>query len=572
MLKTEARRLASLLVVAAIIQSLTVVWGIDLCDTGYYMTFYDNLADNQQSVGHNFMYYLSGVVGSWFLTLFPDSGIVGIRILGLLFNLVTVAAVYFMSRRTVRYSYIMLSTVAVMCAYWSMPMAFYNDILSVALIAVSLALMLRGIGRDKALPIAAGGIIMGVNVYSRVPNILDIVFVGVVTAGYLMHRRGTRATLTASLVFMGGFLGGMAAVAALMALAGHLPTFVDTMTLLRSTAADSSQSHGIANLVTALVRTWAKVGVLAVKLIIVALPVIACRVISAGPRAVAVAGIISLCAAAYVILLSPPVFTLAAIALIGCIAGIVDRRSDAGRRLLAIASLAVIVIMPAGSDGGMTNTGSILILPALPVALASIASARIATEPIGRRVPLWGMVLVTAASVVTMLRSGVYFDPTTPLTASVRTIDLPRARGIVTSTGRAELIERLTAMAGRHVEPRRELLVWGSAPMINYLADRRPFGRCSWPELLSPSALDTMLAGAREDCLPAVMVQRFNTIGAVEWRADSDYASGATNVGTIHTAGKTEQMQRFLTEHGYTAVDSIDEAILYLPPGVGVGR
>ena len=44
-------------------QLVVATFGVDLCDTGYYLTFFDNIFKARASVEYNFMYYLSGVAG-----------------------------------------------------------------------------------------------------------------------------------------------------------------------------------------------------------------------------------------------------------------------------------------------------------------------------------------------------------------------------------------------------------------------------------------------------------------------------------------------------------------------------
>ena len=67
------------LVVAAYL-TVGAVFGLDVCDSGFYMTFYARIFDAPGTVEYNFMYYLSGLVGGTLLHFFPGMGLLGMRL------------------------------------------------------------------------------------------------------------------------------------------------------------------------------------------------------------------------------------------------------------------------------------------------------------------------------------------------------------------------------------------------------------------------------------------------------------------------------------------------------------
>ena len=62
------------IVLLALWQLVIAAFGVDLCDTGYYLTFFDNIFKAPDSVEYNFMYYLSGVAGGVLNALLPAGG------------------------------------------------------------------------------------------------------------------------------------------------------------------------------------------------------------------------------------------------------------------------------------------------------------------------------------------------------------------------------------------------------------------------------------------------------------------------------------------------------------------
>lgn len=59
------------LAMAAIIQAPLLFYGVDLADTGFYMSFYEWIFKDPACVEYNFMYYLTGIVGGIWHSIWP---------------------------------------------------------------------------------------------------------------------------------------------------------------------------------------------------------------------------------------------------------------------------------------------------------------------------------------------------------------------------------------------------------------------------------------------------------------------------------------------------------------------
>ena len=121
------------------------VFGFDYCDTGFYLTFYENIFTAPRDVEYNFMYYLSGLVGGAWMRVFPGSGIIGIRILGMLMNLLAIAILFYLYRGRPGVKATAVGAMTVVMAYLGMPMAFYNDILTGTMLVAGVAMLVTGL-------------------------------------------------------------------------------------------------------------------------------------------------------------------------------------------------------------------------------------------------------------------------------------------------------------------------------------------------------------------------------------------------------------------------------------------
>src|SRR5882724_10410419 len=63
-------------------QIIFIFQGLYFVDEGFHSTFYQQIFNEPQSVEYNFMFYLSGVIGGAWLRLFPEYGLLGLRLGG----------------------------------------------------------------------------------------------------------------------------------------------------------------------------------------------------------------------------------------------------------------------------------------------------------------------------------------------------------------------------------------------------------------------------------------------------------------------------------------------------------
>ena len=159
----------------ALWQLVVAMFGVDLCDTGYYLTFFDNIFKAPESVEYNFMYYLSGVAGGVLDGLLPEGGKwLALRVAGVLCNVGVMVILARTLRRVVPATAVILGYLMVVGALVQFPYTFNNDLMSALLWAVALALMYQGLTGGKARHLLLAGLVVGVNTFTRIPNVLAV--------------------------------------------------------------------------------------------------------------------------------------------------------------------------------------------------------------------------------------------------------------------------------------------------------------------------------------------------------------------------------------------------------------
>lgn len=563
-------RLPVLLLIGAVMQLPAIFCGFELCDSGFYMTFYDNIFSNPEAVGYNFMYYLSGIAGGAVSSLTGGS-ILAMRVLGALCNLLCIYCVWRMLRGERSFTPLLLTVILVTAGAWGSPLTFYNDIMTVTLALISLMLLIAGLPRERGympekdqdktarktyLLLLLSGAVAGLNTLTRIPNVLEILFVVIIPISVSRHRARFAA------LWLAGWLSGLGAVLLGAALAGHLPILAATIRDLTATAATpgAESSHGLSSLIHAQIASWATIVRMTLKLVGLAVIYgIAARLTgkydSKYPRGMrasrrSVAAILYIIAA-WMLVRADIMTSLTAISLLGCASALFDARL----RTAAIAALFMILILPLGSDNGIYNAGTIILWYAIAVSLTLLCRRH------GTAAAAAIAVVLAAACVAGLVRGGTYFDDT-PLTDMKGRIDSPSARGIMTSPERARRVNTMLRQLRKHVSPGDTLLVYGSAPMINHLTATVPAIGCSWPELLSPAMLSEKLE--THTAPPYIMMMKFKTLG-VEWGAPStEFIRGeGMAANRFHTPRKSEVMTRYIEKKGYLPVIESEDFTLF---------
>lgn len=359
--------------------------------------------------------------------------------------------------------------------------------------------------------------------------------------------------------FAAGWLSGILAVMALMASLGHTSVFLANMQDLFGIAATEGDeaSHGIGNLITAQFRAWSRFMGAGWKLIMAAivsilvsdrrqwLPARLSSEVRFFINAVLLAAVL------YVICRTDTLTAILALTFPALLFSIIFS-SDSKLRALSWIGLVTMLVIPLGSDGGIYNPSVYAVW--LGVGPAMICMNRITRIGHYGQLHVSGIALVAicvtilVSGIVRMSRDGLYFDDT-PLMSMTTEVDSPRARYIYTSANRAEIVEDMLMALDGVVLPDDTMMVYGSAPTMNWLTATRPALGVSWPEQLSVAALNARLDSA--DTVRYIMLMKFNAIGSSWGEPSQDYVNGHDGRNIYHTPRKSRVILDYLSTHGY---------------------
>lgn len=552
-------------------QLISVFWGFELCDSGFYMTFYDNIFKAPESVEYNFMYYLSGVVGGAFIALFPDAGIFDIRLLGVANNMITVYLVYILFRKHIHVSAIIIGVLLIIISYVALPMAFYNDLMTCLLYVLAVFYLFKGLRSNSNLWFIISGIIVALNTFTRIPNVLDYGIILLIILHKLYYGETVRRCVGKCLVFTLSFITGIIGVILLMKFLGHYEYFINNLRELTSVAEDDSgtSSHTVTNMIFAQVRIYYMVFKFGIKIFLLYTILLLSLKYIRGILLQLLVRIAIFTVLGILFYRENVVIILCTFSITGLI-GNIFLSTNKAIKMLSWAGLSMILIIPLGSDGGMYNNGSIIYWLGLPMAISFYFSIKnkilppaVSVQTVRKTLLLTLAIYIFICGVKT-IAEGVYFDGG-PLFEKQFSIRNKRTRHVYTSHERAIIINDLLAGIKPYIKENDCLFAYGSIPAINYMTRTKPFIGCSWPELLSVPLLKQKLNNYNGP-LPAILRQKFDSIGKEFGAPDENYLIDCgVEAGTFKSNKKSRVINEFIEKNNYKIVFENQYFVLFLP-------
>lgn len=231
-------------VFATVYLGIQMFQGFSYLDIGFYMSGYQHFNDDP---------YVSYFLGQWLLSfnltsalcrLFSINTYLGLRILHLLFIIISQTVIYFYLKRYINRHFIisglLLATLAHFGSYTEIN---YNDY-SVGLLTLSIMAYHYGYANNRMKAIILSGIFAGVSFYFRIVN---ITFIGIPFLAWLISHRYKSAIKTRNQFFgfFSGIIAACCATTVLLYCNGMLDVFTMTLTDLFTRSSDPQDPHGV---------------------------------------------------------------------------------------------------------------------------------------------------------------------------------------------------------------------------------------------------------------------------------------------------------------------------------------
>ena len=580
-MKITKLEVLSLLLIAfsVAVQIHCAVFGLDLTDEGYLMSLFKWAGYDLRYAQGTGGYPLTVFVGSKLMALSPESGILGMRLIGVVMIAIMEIAIYLYLRRF--FSPVMVAIGITVQAIFVAgdPKPFGYNLMTIMMCIVAITAIVEGSTHRNYLLLFGGGLVLGVNVFVRLPNAACMALA--TTPFLISYQKWNRAylkdSLRLSLIILAGFCLGVFLTWQLLVTLGYDTLVTEFFASITGTL-NGTSTHGSSALLSKYIGNYAAC-VWLLLLYAIAVSIVG-LVFHVGKRWLILVGLF----VAFQIVYRSAYMTgnilganiLAVMNGIGIVGTCYYLDKSPIQRLLAYAAVLCSVLVPLGSDGGYQTmwVGTWLSLPIGMSGVFMYLSDRVEARwkcsfemssdensseiKVGvsfedLRLGFLFCLVVFMFAVLVKVERKAYYDPGSRFD-KLYSIESPLAKGIYTVKKRAEVLNPLLRELPKYVKPYDELLVYDSAPLLYYLTNTRPFAGISWPCVFYGQPYADKLEQAEQECdyLPVVVVQHFRTSN--EWSKvlpdyyDTEYDTGFSSWEMSSTFFK------FLARNGYRQV------------------
>lgn len=541
--------------------------GFDLCDEGFSLTFYQQFFLYPESVEYNFVYWLSGLIGGIWYKLYPEGGILWFRILAVLCN----TSIFLMGYKLLKphigsfSSLVGLTMVLFMNNFGYL--VFYHNPLTALLSLVGAYFILKGIETKKLWLLMLSGMAIGINVFSRIPNLTLFAFLLIIPlAGYLKKEPFVKSIKPMVLFLIGIALGFLVVVLILSAL-DQLEIMEKALGSLVSLGTVEASGHNSIHLLRIYLNQQINVLLILGVILLYGLMVLGISSLVKSALLKKMAIILSGFLFFLFLFEKQDVFAIFALGYLGAI-GLLFTKRDQSIKLLTFASLIIMVCLPLGSGGAILSSGYIAVWLGLPLFFYFLLQVDNFSLSINSRDKLtMGIIskrdfyhlflgLLVSYSIVKIyhISQEAYFDEGSRFEKNY-TINSKFAKGIYTTKERAEIINQLLPNLEKYVKEDDYLLTFDNIPMVHFLTKTRPYMYNPWVWIYDDSSFKEKLSYAEHhiEGLPVVLLQKFNTIGTFS-EPIPNYMDISSGHPFLYSEQRTSEMNDFLERNHYKEV------------------
>jgi hypothetical protein len=577
-------------------QTIVIFQGIDLADTGFYGTFYQQIFKDPQSVTYCFMFWFSGIIGGLFIKILPFAGLLGLRMLWVVVFTIIIIITYRFLKNYISPGYLQISLFLLTLNLNNDPKEFYYNNFSSLLYVITAILLFNGLKNKQPFALFGSGAIISLNVFNRFPNLLGVgLALAIIYYGYI-EKETVKTIVNKILVFLAGFILTTVFVLLVMKLLGHLQIYLDALKILagigkRPVQVKPNQDfYSITKMIKTIIHHWVVAVFMAAFLILSVLSFYFLEnefkklipktdtlfsllkiIIVAGLALLVVKGVITNLTVLYLI--------TGICLIIGCATIIFD--SDKDINLLLFIGIFILLVHPMGSSEGIETVEIYSLWIAFP-----IVADRIITVTSGTTITFKNLIkpfsishyiqdnqLAEARKIIvalTIFASLIYtYDyPHSDMEnrAAMRyTVDNKYMKGIFTTKERAEEINELLEASSKYVKANDRVLAYDCVPIFHFMTETIPYTRNPWPWLYQSNTFkkELEIAVGNNKQLPVIVMQTALTLGnGKNWpvkKITQDYLKLPINID------RNEILEDFINEHKYHEVWSNDYFKILIP-------
>ena len=569
-----------LLLVLFIYMSLLSLQGFDLWDSGFCLSGYQQVFNDPSSCELNFSFYLSELIGGFFNFIFPSGGIFYFRILNNIVLLLCVVIAYYLLKDFMPRSLLFIGMAIYIVYNCSLGViVLHHNCLSQLFALLAVFFLMKGLRKDSLKWFCLSGLILGLNVFIRLPNVTLFILFSMVLLHAYCKKIPFKTWIGYLAIMIFGALIGVLCVIGLLYFFNHGDVMKNSLENLFLASGSGESSHSLKSLLRMYSTIYISILVyMCLFLLIWYLYTIVKNIKNKKIRLI--------CNIFYAVFILAVIYQIAyrsdymtvmselcyALAFLSSLYLLGSCRVDYNLKLLLICNLLVMVFNPLGSDFYVNFTSNCLTLSFSIILYAvnevkpfqcSIVSDdktrfEVTFSPCDiRRITKFTMGVIILLSVYNTL-IGAYCDDGLRIYKTYE-VHHPLAKDIYTTEKTAQIVDDLLSELNKYVSKDDRLLVYDALPIVNYLTQTRPYVPCAHVAyLFSEQLLDAKLSAAERNVegLPVVLINKGNTWGGFH----------EPNENAVEKP-MDKAMNRFLEKHHYTVAWENDYVMIMIPEG-----
>lgn len=535
---------------------------LNYCDEVFVIASGQQFFEHPESISYYFMYYLGGFFAGIWNLVFADLGIYGFRV----FNALLITLTYYISYKTIKPYvnrwYVFAGVLLAMLAETSdITMVIHHNSVTCFFTTCAACCLFKGLVKERWYFFLFAGILLGINVFSRLTNIALVGLILSLIPYYIYKNKDNKFLFNSICYSVLGFFIGLAVVVAVMSFLGHLDLFIDVIKMLVSVSQDPLSTHGFLLLLPRYLKDYAYIIVIGGYLIMVLF------VDNRVERNHKINKILSLIIA---IILSLPVYRFGllhiyySIMTICFLYVISHNKNSQAVVYLSVIALLIIYLQPLGGDFGIVNMHSCSIRFAMPLCLGLLGIIiNENKEKIFLKYFVFSFLLalfIKGGYNVVLHRAWYDATPRWEYTTMPKT----KKANVFLKEKYANLLDDVMCNLDKYSTGYNTLFVIGYMPLFNYLSGIPPYLQCCTPDFYSPLMLEEQIKRAEvyhSNDLP-IVIRCLGKRPAVE-----DYDPDWNNPKSMESAEEKKFVlyQDFLERHNYKEVWRKESFAIMLP-------
>jgi len=551
--------------------------GIDMTDTGYWLVNYQHFFSSPTYVERAFPSWLSLFFGAVTNVILGGIGLFGFKIAYIITIYLSLWLVYGVLRTYTT------STVLLFCL--SIALVFINidrlsiinyNMLTTLFYLASAYFLYFALTKDKRNYFFIAGIILGLNIFIRFPNLLGITLVVVIFYYDFSVGNTKKDSLKRSAYVLLGYVFAIVSTLILMKTLGHFELYIERLSALLTSAKDPSYHHSGSFLLNSFIKNQFLAYMFGF-VFITGILFLGWLSRFWNYSKVIMRSFTFLFSFIFIIFMmkisnifNSPNYYFLHVGMIGITYLMLiliifkNFRENPKFSLIALIALLIIELIPLGSDTHLRNAlyGMYLVLPIILIYIYSLSSIKIGSFFLYKKEIVFlkyliSMTLIFFSVILSTMYFAAYGDSRVKF-KMIATVDHPLLRYNLTTIERSAVLVEVLEKIQVYEKDYEYVLTYNFVPMIQYASKTRPYLGTATPFYYMPTSLKEKLKNAAEEKSLPLVVRAKTYAGEKEW------PQGSPNLPKQGRLRENRQiMQDFLDSTGYIIVwESIDFELL----------